>query len=458
MFHIGEKIVKLRKEKNMTQDDLSNLLKVSRQTISKWETEVATPDISNLILISDVLDCSIDYLVKENENRETEYELDKEHLTFGERIIKLRKKNHITQEQFAEYLKISRQSIFKWEKNMSYPEIEKLIQVSALFNCSLDYLLKNQPIDNSDSSDLVETNNIKISKKYTYLSISYLLLLLASILFSLFSITYSKYFMAAHIVLFVFIVLTIIKFVLVILYSNKVKKNRILNHELYYFSIGICLIISYFLFWLSTMRVELRTDYWGFELYLLSSGIAVLPVFMKYLIFHKEKKIIKILISISEFLLLIFPVVFLIVESMFSITKGREITKIVNYSFAGIILILVLICALYKYISLFIKLEKKYLSVIVSIFFVVITYILFEIMPDKYVILILLLFIILIRYKRSALPVYLLMIIFITIRLYSYIIYFKNYFNNDYSLLSDIILLFHILIFNLEKGETMEIT
>lgn len=40
---IGEKIYNLRKEKNMSQEDLANILNVSRQTISKWETGLSFP-------------------------------------------------------------------------------------------------------------------------------------------------------------------------------------------------------------------------------------------------------------------------------------------------------------------------------------------------------------------------------------------------------------------------------
>lgn len=40
------------------------------------------------------------------------------------------------------YLGISRQSISKWESDLSYPETEKLMRISELFCCSLDYLFK----------------------------------------------------------------------------------------------------------------------------------------------------------------------------------------------------------------------------------------------------------------------------------------------------------------------------
>lgn len=63
-------------------------------------------------------------------------------MTIGEKVSKLRKENNYTQEQLADILGVSRQAISKWESNITYPETDKLIRISKLFNCSLDYLLK----------------------------------------------------------------------------------------------------------------------------------------------------------------------------------------------------------------------------------------------------------------------------------------------------------------------------
>ncbi len=64
-------------------------------------------------------------------------------MTFGEKLAKARKENNMTQEQLADVLGVSRQSISKWESDIAYPETDKLIRMSELFGCSLDYLLKD---------------------------------------------------------------------------------------------------------------------------------------------------------------------------------------------------------------------------------------------------------------------------------------------------------------------------
>lgn len=65
-------------------------------------------------------------------------------MTLGDKLSKLRKENNYTQEQLANVLNVSRQAISKWESDTAYPETDKLIRISELFNCSLDYLLKDK--------------------------------------------------------------------------------------------------------------------------------------------------------------------------------------------------------------------------------------------------------------------------------------------------------------------------
>ncbi len=70
-------------------------------------------------------------------------------MTTGEKISKLRKENNYTQEQLADILGVSRQSISKWESDVTYPETDKLIKMGKLFDCSMDYLLKDDCADKS---------------------------------------------------------------------------------------------------------------------------------------------------------------------------------------------------------------------------------------------------------------------------------------------------------------------
>ena len=65
-------------------------------------------------------------------------------MIFGENLLKLRKGKNISQENLAEALKVSRQTIGKWENGAAYPETECLIQISYFFGVSIDDLLKGK--------------------------------------------------------------------------------------------------------------------------------------------------------------------------------------------------------------------------------------------------------------------------------------------------------------------------
>lgn len=63
-------------------------------------------------------------------------------MSLGENLQFLRKRDNITQEQLAEALEVSRQSVSKWESDTSYPEMDKLLQLADFFHCSLDDMVK----------------------------------------------------------------------------------------------------------------------------------------------------------------------------------------------------------------------------------------------------------------------------------------------------------------------------
>lgn len=65
-------------------------------------------------------------------------------MILSEKITLLRKQNGWSQEELAEKLGISRQSVSKWESAASLPDLDKIIKMSAIFNVSTDYLLKDE--------------------------------------------------------------------------------------------------------------------------------------------------------------------------------------------------------------------------------------------------------------------------------------------------------------------------
>ena len=65
-------------------------------------------------------------------------------MIFSEKLQLIRKNKGLTQEELAEKLSVSRQAVAKWESGQVYPEITNLIQISNLFNVTVDYLVRDQ--------------------------------------------------------------------------------------------------------------------------------------------------------------------------------------------------------------------------------------------------------------------------------------------------------------------------
>lgn len=63
---LGKNIQYLRKQKKFTQEQLAEIMSVSRQTISRWEADEIIPELNKLVILSDVFSCKLDTLVKDN--------------------------------------------------------------------------------------------------------------------------------------------------------------------------------------------------------------------------------------------------------------------------------------------------------------------------------------------------------------------------------------------------------
>ncbi|MCM1127521.1 MAG: helix-turn-helix domain-containing protein [Lachnospiraceae bacterium] len=90
-------------------------------------------------------------------------------MTTGEKIAVLRKEKGITQEAMAESLNVSRQSVSRWEMDAAFPETEKLIKLSRLLNCSIDFLLNGDVLkDREDDADVSAQGCFQFLRECTY--------------------------------------------------------------------------------------------------------------------------------------------------------------------------------------------------------------------------------------------------------------------------------------------------
>ena len=95
-------------------------------------------------------------------------------MIFADKLTKLRKKAGWSQEELAEQMNVTRQSVSKWEGAQSVPDLEKMIRLSNLFGVSTDYLLKDE-IEDTDgilpSDDMSVIRRVSMEEANAFLSV-----------------------------------------------------------------------------------------------------------------------------------------------------------------------------------------------------------------------------------------------------------------------------------------------
>ena len=115
---IAERILTLRKSKGMSQEQLAEAVGVSRQAVSKWESEQASPDPEKIIAMSEIFGVTTDYLLKgiepEKEEAKTEEKAEEKktedtHMTVGDVLDQkiLTEKNKEKSKKLLKYVLIA---------------------------------------------------------------------------------------------------------------------------------------------------------------------------------------------------------------------------------------------------------------------------------------------------------------------------------------------------------------
>ena len=89
-------------------------------------------------------------------------------MSFSEKLMDLRRKSGLSQEQLADRLGVTRQSVSKWESGTAMPELVKLISLSDIFGVSVDYLVKDyleEPESAGGGDDLSAQQAVRLEKR-----------------------------------------------------------------------------------------------------------------------------------------------------------------------------------------------------------------------------------------------------------------------------------------------------
>ena len=86
-------------------------------------------------------------------------------MKLAEKLFELRKEKGWSQEKLAEQINVSRQSISKWESGQVLPEIEKIIELSKIFQVTTDYLLLDKKYEKGSTEVILEEGKDKYYKE-----------------------------------------------------------------------------------------------------------------------------------------------------------------------------------------------------------------------------------------------------------------------------------------------------
>lgn len=93
-------------------------------------------------------------------------------MNFSKKLYMLRTKAGLTQDEMADKFGVSRQTVYKWENEITYPEVDRIIRISEAFNVSIDYLLKDNLKEkiNEDSVEKAVLQFLAISQDMNKIS------------------------------------------------------------------------------------------------------------------------------------------------------------------------------------------------------------------------------------------------------------------------------------------------
>jgi len=86
-------------------------------------------------------------------------------MKFGDNLRKLRKLKKLSQEELAEKMQVSRQSVSKWETSESYPEMNNILELCKIFHCHINDLVNDNIIDINSLDEEIKMNVVKFKKE-----------------------------------------------------------------------------------------------------------------------------------------------------------------------------------------------------------------------------------------------------------------------------------------------------
>ncbi len=163
---IGKRINELRKELELSQEELAKKIGVSRSALSLYEIDRREPDLETVKKIASLFGVTTDYLLgAEGDAMGTEEKINEIAQRVGRNIRSIREQAGLSQDEFAEGFSVKQPTVANWETGKRQPDLNILIQIVQFGGTSLDDLAMK---DLTPPVPLYVRNMVSLRKKCGY--------------------------------------------------------------------------------------------------------------------------------------------------------------------------------------------------------------------------------------------------------------------------------------------------
>ncbi len=159
MKETKNRMAELRHKNNLLQKDIAKMLNVKENTYSKWEKCSNDIPLEKVNILANFYNVNLDYLLGISKKIEPSEKLKIDYKKICERLLELRKENHLTQGRLSDKIGFFQTTYSSFETGARTPTTYKLLYIVNFYNASMDYI-----VGRTDTKKIYKRSTQKITK------------------------------------------------------------------------------------------------------------------------------------------------------------------------------------------------------------------------------------------------------------------------------------------------------
>ena len=159
MKETKNRMAELRHKNNLLQKDIAKMLNVKENTYSKWEKCSNDIPLEKVNILANFYNVNLDYLLGISKKIEPSEKLKIDYKKICERLLELKKENHLTQGRLSDKIGFFQTTYSSFETGARTPTTYKLLYIVNFYNASMDYV-----VGRTDTKKIYKRSTQKITK------------------------------------------------------------------------------------------------------------------------------------------------------------------------------------------------------------------------------------------------------------------------------------------------------